>query len=399
MTLPLAGIKVVEFSEHGFVPAASAAIADFGADVIKIERIEGDPMRALVPNGVLPQADGTDYMFQLVNRNKRGIALDVTTADGREIFERLIAWADVYITNQLPRVRRKLKTEPDDLFAINPTLVFAKGHGQGQLGPDSEAGGFDSVSYWSRGGVAQLLTPADAAEPVQQRPAIGDIPSGMHLAAGICAGLVHTLRTGKGVVVDTSLLNSAMWALGPDLAYASITGEKIELNSGAPRTPLMCTYRTSDGRFVVFTMLDEDRYWAPVCRALNLPELIDRYPDRDSRRPDWGSLTSQFKSAISDLDATDLQRALTEEGCIYSFYATPADVLADEAVAENGYLMDHPDHPTLRLPGPPAQFDNTPPAMRRPGPNLGEHTREILTELGYLADKIDRLCGEGVVLA
>jgi len=131
MTLPLTGIKVLDFSEHGFVPSAAAVLADWGADVIKIERPEGDPMRQIIKNNLVADADGYDYLFQLVNRNKRGVAVDVTVPRGREVFERLVRWADVYITNQLPRVRRKLRTEPADLFAINPRLVFAKGHGQG----------------------------------------------------------------------------------------------------------------------------------------------------------------------------------------------------------------------------------------------------------------------------
>ena len=166
MSLPLAGIKVVDFSEHGFVPSGAAALADWGADVVKIERLEGDPMRSVIRNGLSPAADGVDYLFEMANRNKRGIALDVTTPAGREVFERLVRWADVYITNQLPRVRRKLRTEPDDLFALNPKLVFAKGHGQGQRGADAEAGGFDSVSFWSRGGVGHMLTDPDAEKLV-----------------------------------------------------------------------------------------------------------------------------------------------------------------------------------------------------------------------------------------
>ena len=176
MTLPLAGIKVLDFSEHGFVPSAAAALADWGADVVKIERLEGDPMRSVIRNGLSPDAEGVDYLFEMANRNKRGIALDVTTAEGRSVFERLVKWADVYITNQLPRVRRKLRTEPADLFALNAKLVFAKGHGQGQRGPDAEAGGFDSVSFWSRGGVGHMLTAPDAEKLVGQRPALGDVP-------------------------------------------------------------------------------------------------------------------------------------------------------------------------------------------------------------------------------
>ncbi len=173
MTRPLEGIKVLDFSEHGFVPSAAAALGDFGADVIKIERFQGDPMRTIIASGMVASKDGYDFQFELYNRNKRGIALDVETPAGREVFERLVAWADVYVTNQLPRVRRKLKTAPADVMAINPKVVYAKGHGQGQRGVDSEAGGFDAVSYWARGGVAHVLTAADATRPTQQRPGAG----------------------------------------------------------------------------------------------------------------------------------------------------------------------------------------------------------------------------------
>ena len=131
MTLPLTGIKVLEFSEHGFVPSACAALADWGADVVKIERPEGDPMRQIIRQGLVADVDGYDYLFQLVNRNKRGVSIDVLDPSGREVFERLVAWADVYVTNQLPRVRRKLHTDPEDLFKVNPALVVARGHGQG----------------------------------------------------------------------------------------------------------------------------------------------------------------------------------------------------------------------------------------------------------------------------
>ncbi len=289
MTLPLSGIKVLEFSEHGFVPSAAAVLADWGADVVKIERPEGDPMRQIIKNNLVPDVDGYDYLFQLVNRNKRGVAIDVTVPRGREVFERLVKWADVYITNQLPRVRRKLRTEPADLFALNPRLVFAKGHGQGQRGVDAESGGFDSVSFWSRGGVAHVLTGRDATEPVGQRPAQGDVPTGMFFAGGVCAAIVHAQRTGVGIVVDTSLLNGAVWTLGPDMAYASLAGQEAPPRAGSgPRSPLVATHRTADGRWMMLSMLDDDRYFAPTCRALGVPELVERFPDDATPAPRVG---------------------------------------------------------------------------------------------------------------
>jgi crotonobetainyl-CoA:carnitine CoA-transferase CaiB-like acyl-CoA transferase len=335
-------------------------------------------------------------MFQIVNRNKRGIALDVQEPAGRDVFERLVRWADVYITNHLPRVRRKLRTEPADLFALNPRLVYAKGHGQGQRGPDAEAGGYDGASYWARGSLAHLLTAPEADEPINQRPGIGDIPSGMFLAGAVCAGLVSVLRTGNGVVVDTALLNAATWSLGPDMAYSSLTGAQMQVGSGE-RSPITRAYRTLDGRFVNLMMIGEERYWAQACRAIGLPELIERYPDAESRRPHWGPLRGAFGKAIAAMSRDELERRLQAEDCIYAFYAAPEEVLDDPAVVDNGWLMPHPRHPQLKVAAAPAQFDDEPLSIRLPGPDLGEHSREVLVQLGYDSPQIEELIGTGVV--
>ncbi|WP_409330000.1 CaiB/BaiF CoA transferase family protein [Trujillonella humicola] len=397
MTLPLAGTKVLEFSEHGFVPSAAAALADLGAEVVKIERLEGDAMRQIVRSGLVATVDGYDFMFELVNRNKRGIALAVQTPEGRQVFERLVRWADVYITNQLPRVRRKLRTEPDDLFALNPRLVVARGHGQGQRGPDAEAGGFDGVSYWARGGVSHVLTDETAQQPTQQRPALGDIPSGMFLAGGICAALVHVLRTGKGTVVDTSLLGAAAWTLGPDLGYSSMSGTQMPAARATDRSPLTRQYRTADGRWLTLMMLDEARYWAQACRALGLDDLVDELADPGARRAAWEVVDARIRTTVAALDRDEAERRLRAEGCIFAVLAAPTEVLHDPAVEANGYLMAHPEHPTLRLAAPPVQFDDTLPAVRRPGPRVGEHSVEVLGELGYGPEAIEELVAAGTV--
>ncbi|MCW2830219.1 MAG: putative Formyl-CoA transferase [Aeromicrobium sp.] len=398
-TGPLEGIKVLDFSEHGFVPAGAAALADFGADVIKLERREGDAMRKIIPAGLVPTVDGYDFMFELFNRNKRGIAVDLETAEGREVFEKLVAWADVYITNQLPRVRRKLRTEPDDLFAINPRLVFARGHGQGQRGVDAEAGGYDGVSFWARGAVAHTLTAEGAAAPVQQRPAIGDAPSGMFLAGGICAALVKATRTGQGVVVDTSLLGSAAWTLAPDLAYASIADHQLPLPPLEARSPLTLAYRTSDQRWVSLMMIDEGRYWQQACRTLGIDELVGEGADAASRRAVWPALRNRIHDVVGSMTGDDLEVRLRAEDCIFSFYSTPLDVLDDQAVADNGYLMSHPANDRVRLAAAPVQFDDELPSVRRPAPRLGEHTREILSDLGYDDAAVDCLLTDEVVTA
>jgi crotonobetainyl-CoA:carnitine CoA-transferase CaiB-like acyl-CoA transferase len=342
--------------------------------------------------------DGYDYLFELFNRNKRGLGLDVEAPAGREVFERLVKWADVYITNQLPRVRRKLKTEPQDLFAINPTLVYAKGHGQGQRGEGAEAGGFDGVSYWARGGVAQVLTDASFPQLVQQRPGLGDIPSGMFLAGGICAGLVHALRTGKGVVVDTSLLGGAAWTLGPDLAYASLTNEQLPTRPEAERSPLQRPYKTADGRWVSLMMIDEGRYWAQACKALGLDDVVDSYPEAVSGQDAKDAVHARIAAVIGSSTREQVEERLKTHDCIYSFFATPAEVLDDEAVRDNGYLMEHP-RDAVRIPAAPVQFDDEQLSVRLPGPGPGEHSREVLSELGYTAEQVEVLVSDGVVNA
>jgi crotonobetainyl-CoA:carnitine CoA-transferase CaiB-like acyl-CoA transferase len=401
MTQPLAGIRVLDFSEHGFVPSAAAALADWGADVVKLERPEGDPMRQIIRQGLVPDVDGYDYLFQLVNRNKRGVSIDVLAPQGREVFERLVRWADVYITNQLPRVRRKLRTEPEDLFALNPRLVVARGHGQGQRGDGAEQGGFDAVSFWSRGGVAHMLTDPGSETLTSPRPAFGDVPSGMFLAGGVCAALVHAQRTGEGVLVDTSLLNGANWTLAPDLAYASMTGTEPPRRTSVPgdRSPLGWTYRTGDRRWLMLMMLDEARYWEPTCRALGLTDLMESHADEAVRRAAWPEVCNQLADAIGALGRDELAERLTRESCIFSFVASPPEVVDDPAVVENGYLMAHPTHPPLRLAAAPAQFDDELPQIRRPGPDHGEHTREVLAEVGYSADEIEALIASDAVVA
>jgi crotonobetainyl-CoA:carnitine CoA-transferase CaiB-like acyl-CoA transferase len=399
MTRPLSGVKVVDFSEHGFVPSAAAVLADWGADVVKIERLEGDAMRGIIASGMVATVDGYDFLFELVNRNKRGIALDVEKLAGREVFEKLVAWTDVYVTNQLPRVRRKLRTEPADLFAINPTLVFAKGSGQGQRGDDAEAGGYDAVSFWARGGLGRVLSNPAPEPPTQQRPALGDVPTGMFFAGGICAALVHTMRTGRGVVVDTSLLSGAVWTLGPDMAYASLSGEELPANPSAVlRSPMTETYRSADGRFVTLMMIDEARYWDQACRALGVEDLTTSHPDPESRLADRQRLVERVRGVIGGLTLAELEVRLRGEDCIYSFYQSPPEVLADPAVVDNGYLMPHPGHAALRLSAAPAQFDDELPTVRRAGPRLGEHSREVLGELGYHPDQVDALVDDGVIV-
>jgi crotonobetainyl-CoA:carnitine CoA-transferase CaiB-like acyl-CoA transferase len=191
-----------------------------------------------------------------------------------------------------------------------------------------------------------------------------------------------------------------MWTLAPDLAYASIGGEEPPRTRAKPadRSPLVSQHRTSDGRWLSLGMLDEDRYWAPACRALGLGVLVRELTTPEARAEHRERVFMQFRDAIARHTRDELDAALRAEGCIFSFYASPPEVLADPAVAANGYAPNHPVHPTLRLSAAPAQFDDELPAVRRRAPAVGEHSREILAELGYAAGEIERFLADRVVV-
>ncbi len=394
-TGPLEGITAVEFSEHAFVPASAAVLAEWGADVIKIERRSGDHLRHLP----IRAPDGTDYLFEHFNRNKRGIALDVEAPQGREIFAALVSRSDVFITNHLPRVQRRLGDRPEDIFALNPRIVYARGSGQGKHGPDSERGGNDNVSFWSRAGVGYMLSSPDADDIIGQRAAIGDGPTGIALAAGILAALIQVARTGVGVEVNTSLFHNGLWTLSPDITLASTTGVEPERRrpDSSLSGPLSTHYHSADGRRIALSMTNEPRYWPLACAALGLDHLVDTHPTPADRAAHRSDLVATFRTTIASMNADELDRRLRDHDCVYAFVNNPAQVLDDPSALANGYFVSHPSHPTLRMPSVPAIFDDQAPTMRRRAPTIGEHTREILHELGYDDATIAALHDTGVV--
>jgi crotonobetainyl-CoA:carnitine CoA-transferase CaiB-like acyl-CoA transferase len=396
----LDGVKVVELAEFGFVPACGAILADWGADVVKVERATGDPLRAVQAAGFVPDTGDFNHLWELYNRNKRGVSIDLRTDDGRAVFDRLVAWADVMITNFLPSARAKLRVEPDDLWAVNPRLVYAKGHGQGQRGADADLGGFDAVSYWCRGGIAHMLSPAKGPL-IMQRGAMGDGPAGAYLAGGIAAALYQRERTGRGTVVDVSLLAAATWTLAPDLTATSVLGEAPPTQDATRplSNPLVGSYRSADGRWVMLNMLDDTRHWAPACRALGLAALVDdaRFVDTAARAENREELHTLITERIGAMTLADVRSGLEAEDTIWSVIASPTEVLADPQVLANGYLASHPVHERARLPGSPAQFEDRPHEVRTAAPATGEHTDEVLKEVGVEPAEIARLRERGAL--
>ena len=402
MTEVLSGVRVLEVAEQGFVPSAAAVLADWGADVVKVERPEGDGLRAVMKQGLVAQTGDFDFLVEQVNRNKRNVCLDLKHPDSRAVLERLVVWADVFITNQLPQVRRKLRIEPDDLRALNPRLIYARGHGQGTRGPDAEAGGYDAVSFWSRAGVGHMLSgPAGA---VMQRPAQGDIPSGMFLAGGIAGALYARERDGRARTVDVALLAGGVWTLAPDLVAASVLGaDPPKPGQAGTRLPvgiaLVGMYATADARVLQLNMLATDKYWKTACEALEAPDFAaDPALASDAGRAvRIAEIRERFARTIAARPLTHWTARLRAAGCIFASFATPSEVQSDPQVLANGYLPRHPTHPTARLAASPVQFDEQPIAVRRAAPGKGEHTDEVLASLGFEAPERARLRKVGAI--
>lgn len=395
------GIRVVELAQWVFVPVAGALLADWGADVIRIERPEGDPYRNLATQGIGVDRGGVNLSVALANRGKRSVALDLKHENGLEVLHKLLSTADVFLTNFRPGALERLGLGADELTERYPQLVYARGHGYGVRGPDADHPGYDSSAFWARGGVGHVLTPPDRDVPISQRGAFGDRNGGMALAFGIAGALVRRGRTGTGSVVDVSLLATAMWTLSSDL-LAALDGQQPRAIAGRPLgpNPLVGSYRTKDGRHIQLVFLESDRYWADFCRLVGREDLL-----ADVRFADHHARSANRDACVAELDAEFAARTFDEWKDVLAGIDAPwapmqavEELLTDPQVIANGYVgeVTTEDGRSYSLPAVPVQFDEQPPGLRR-APEHGEHTEEILLELGYSWEDIVSLKDAGGV--
>ena len=217
-----------------------------------------------------------NHFVEQPNRGKRSVAIDTRTPDGLELLMKIVETADVFLTNLLPDSRERMGIDVDQIRARNPKIIYARGHGYGTKGELSEQGGFDLAAYWARGGIGDAYSLGDGSYPAIQRPAFGDVYGGLSIAAGIAGALLKRERTGEPSVVDVSLLNAAIWQLGPDIVGAGITGQDIpKFNLEEMPNPVASMYKTKDGRFIAFVLLQADRFWSDFCTRLGRTDLID----------------------------------------------------------------------------------------------------------------------------
>jgi crotonobetainyl-CoA:carnitine CoA-transferase CaiB-like acyl-CoA transferase len=404
MSSALAGIRVIEVAAWTFVPAAGAVLADWGADVIKVEHpVMGDPQRGLVSMGLIPGGpNAVNYIIEQPNRGKRSIGLDISTDEGRAILYQLVESADVFLTSFLPSVRQKLKIDVEHIRAVNPNIVYTRGTGQGPKGPDGGKGGLDGSAYWGRGGVSAALTPRDSEYPIGGRPGFGDLAGGMAIAGGIAAGLLQRANTGEAPIIDVSLLGLAMWMLSPDIVASGLYGgdPMPKFNRAASPNPLVGFYRTKDDRFISLMMLQADRFWGEFCELIERPDLITdpRFADGAGRFENREACVAIIDEVFASRTYAEWKEKLATLSGVWAPAQLPNELADDVQVQANGYLphISREDGQEYDLVANPVQMNETADQLT-PAPEHGQHTEDILLELGYDWDRIVSLKDAGSI--
>ncbi len=407
MTDVMAGIRILEVAEHTFVPLAGAILADWGAEVIKIEHPErGDAMRGLASSGgIHVGGGGVHVLMEHANRGKRSLALDLATDEGVDLLYRLAESADVFLTNKLPRVLTKLKIDVDDIRARNPRIVYVRGSGYGNRGPDADLGGYDSLAYWARSGnAAAAQLPEIDYVPGQPVPALGDSIGAMFIAGGIATALLQRERTGEVPVVDVSLLATGMWALSAGIGISQQTGTPyvgVPAQASGRRNPLVGLYRTADDHWISLCMLQGFHYWPEVSRVLRHPEWVDdpRFATSDLLLGNGVAAGGLVAEAFRAETIATWKERLTDLKGQWSPVQDSLDIADDPMVRANGYLAETStaEGVPFRLVTTPVQFDGQPAVPAR-APLFNEHGDDLLaSELGLDQDTILELKVKGVV--
>jgi crotonobetainyl-CoA:carnitine CoA-transferase CaiB-like acyl-CoA transferase len=394
----LKGFKVVELASNIAAPGAAGMLADWGAEVIKVEHPSGDPQRygfeTLTPDGESP-------IFQLDNRGKRSVVLDIQTPEGHEALLRLIKEADVFLTNRRPRMLKKAKIDWESLHALNPRLIYASVTGYGLEGPEADLPGYDVAAFWSRAAVASIMIPK-GEEPFALRTGIGDHTCSLATVSAIMTAAYEREKTGVGRLVETSLIRSGVYAVGSDM---SVYLRLRRLSSTRPRKtslqPLTNFYRSAEGRWVCMMPKDTRKDWPKIARAAGREDLIDdpRFKSDRLRNANCPELITLLDEAFGAIPYEEMARRFIEADLVWAPVQSPAQLAQDPQARAAGCFVETLDGAggSFEAPAVPVRFSGEDQGPRRPAPALGQHTEEILTAVGYAADEIAAMRRAGVV--
>ena len=399
----LDGIRVVELAMFAFAPACAAVLADWGADVIKVGHPDfADPMRGIPVAGLPTRDDDVSFMWEQLNRSKRSIALDVTTAGGREVLLDLVRTADVFVTNLLPDSRERLAVDVDDLRALNPDLIYVRASGMGPRGPEAGDAAFDHTAFWCRTGIGHAATlTADEFQPIVS-PAMGDFTSGLALAGGVAAALFKRERTGEPSVVDCSLLSTGMWLVSPGIVATQLYDIDTLPRQRHAETgyALVAAYRTSDDREMYLAGVRTDQLWEELCTCLGRVDLVDdpRFATAAARTTNNLELIGVFDEVFASRTLAEWEERFQGGGFPWAVARTEAEVHVDPQVLANEYIVpvSAQGRIDLGLVASPVQFDEQA-ARLRPAPEHGADTESILLETGRSWERIAELRDEGAI--
>ena len=404
MSAIMQGVRILEVAEHTFVPAASALLSDWGADVIKIEHLErGDAMRGLASTGLSVVPKDVHVLLEHSNRGKKSLALDLTSPDGIDILYKLAGTSDVFLTNKLPSVRQKLHVDVDDIRAHNPKIIYVRGTGQGDRGADADKGSYDSLAFWARSGIAAgAQRPEYDLVPVPPAPGFGDSIGAMTIAGGIMGALFHRERTGEASIVDVSLLGVGLWAMGQALALSLLLDKPWSPPpaDAMGTNPLTRTYQTQDDRVLWFTCLQAGKYWPTLCAAIGRPELATdaRFADHASLMTNNIAATELLNEVFASATLEEWRERLASFNGQWAVVQDTIEAASDPQTVANGYVQECVTSAGVpfKLATAPVQFDQEP-AIPHRAPELNEHGDAILEELGFDWDAIVDLKVRGVV--
>jgi crotonobetainyl-CoA:carnitine CoA-transferase CaiB-like acyl-CoA transferase len=393
----LQGLRVVDFTAYIAGPGAAAILGDWGAEVIKVERPEGDNMRHVFAD--LKTDIGANPTFELDNRGKKGVALNITRPEGRDALAKLAETADVFLTNTRPVSLRKYGLDEATLRAANPRLVYAVITGYGLEGPDAHLPGFDVTAFWARSGIGYMTAPK-GTEPFMRTSGMGDHCTSLATVSAILAALYERERTGVGRMVQTSLLATGVYLWGSDLAVQLKLGRVASIRPrDNPINAVANHFRSSDGRWFVHNPRGGSGGWQKFLEVAGRPDLIHdpRFATGKERRANARELAAELEAAFEQIPFDEIARRLDEADLVWARFQTPADVDADPQVAAAGAFVDVDDGKggTYRSPAAPARFPGADAAVRPRAPAIGEHTREVLAELGYGEGQIEAMYESG----